>query len=390
VTPFAVSLDARSFRAAVWAAGLAALMAGAFAWVVSAHPYEAPWAWVSFIGMCIVEDYLAGSEPDARWGQPAKLTLFAAIIVFRRHPEITMLVALVSAPLASLLKGQSWSTQVTATAQWMVAAVVGAATFRAVGFEDTTHFVAATAVLMLVYYATGPLLGAWVESRLSDVAFRDAFQEQRRFAISMQVAGILLAMAWRTAAFQPAALKVADGALVGVVGISAGFLLGGRPAWLFRGSTRVPQRGAIAGGVILVAGLLSPAPFSWLLPLGLGIAAAIWSIPRQAYPVLCCALGAVCNETVRAVNGGYMPVEGSALMSGLGAANTYVQAGPQTALAWLDDRFSLPPPFPGIASAGDILIALGMAWLVAAVIARHRRATATEPDVEELAMEAAA
>jgi hypothetical protein len=68
-----------------------------------------------------------------------------------------------------------------------------------------------------------------------------------------------------------------------------------------------------------------------------------------------------------------MPVEGDGLMSGLGAAGTYVHAGPHTNLAWLDDRFQLPPPWPGIASAGDILIAIGMAWLIACLIARRRQ-----------------
>jgi hypothetical protein len=33
----------------------------------------------------------------------------------------------------------------------------------------------------------------------------------------------------------------------------------------------------------------------------------------------------------------------------------------------------LPPPWPGIASAGDILIAIGMAWLIACLIARRRQ-----------------
>ena len=75
-----------------------------------------------------------------------------------------------------------------------------------------------------------------------------------------------------------------------------------------------------------------------------------WAVVQRAYPVLCCAAGAICNEVVRAANGGYMPVEGPALASGLGAAKTYVTAGPQTVLSFLDDRFHLPPPFPGIAS----------------------------------------
>ena len=382
-------LDARSTRAILWAAGGTALIGGTVAWVLPARPYEAPWAWICFIGMCLIDDYLLGSPAKADWGQLPKVVLFAAIIMFRRHPEITMLVTLVAAPLGSALKGQRWSTQVSATAQWMLAAVVGAAAFRAVGFEDTAHFVAATAVLMVVYYALGPLVGSWLEARFSGSRFVAAFARQRRFAVSLQVAGILLAMAWRTSTFQPAALKVADGALVAVAGIAIGVLLGGRPRWLFRTGDRIPARAALVGGVILVAGLIAPLPFSWLLPLGVAMVAFGWAVVQRAYPVLCCAAGAICNEVVRAANGGYMPVEGPALASGLGAAKTYVTAGPQTVLSFLDDRFHLPPPFPGIASAGDILIAIGMAWLIATVVI-WRRDSASHRGDGELTLDSAA
>src|SRR5439155_17960423 len=83
-----------------------------------------------------------------------------------------------------------------------------------------------------------------------------------------------------------------------------------------------------------------------------------------------------CNEVVRAANGGRMPVEGHDVLAAVNSrASTYVLSGPHTNFAWLDDRFILPPPFPGIASAGDILIAIGMAWFVAMLMLR-RSATA--------------
>src|SRR5256885_14126525 len=56
----------------------------------------------------------------------------------------------------------------------------------------------------------------------------------------------------------------------------------------------------------------------------------------------------------------------------------YVLSGPHTNFAWLDDRFILPPPFPGIASAGDILIAVGMAWFVAMLMLRRPAAAGAE------------
>ena len=118
------SVSAPSIRALVWVAGLAALLGAIIGWVLPAQPYQAPWAWISFIGMCILDDILFGSKEEARWGELPKLTLLAAIIVFRRHPELTVLVAVTGAPLGSLLKGQTWSTQLTASAQWILAAVL--------------------------------------------------------------------------------------------------------------------------------------------------------------------------------------------------------------------------------------------------------------------------
>lgn len=366
----------RSIRALLWLAGLLAMAIAIVGWALPARPYEAPWAWISFIGMCIVDDVVLGSSTEAGFSELPKLALFAAIVVFRRHPEITLLVAVISAPLASALKGQPWSTRLTATAQWVLAAVVGAAAFRLVGFFDTPHFVAATAVLIVVYYALGDVLSAWLQSRLSATAFRVALARQPLLAIGGMVGGIVLALAWRTAELQAAALKIADAALVAVAGVVIGTLVGGRAPWLFRMPRAIPIRSAVVIGVTVLLSQAAPLPWSWLLPLVLAAVAGIWSVWRGLYPITCGALGAACNEIVRAANGGFMPVDGRALLAGLGrAANTYVLAGPQTALAWLDDRVALPPPFPGIASFGDILIAIGMAWWVATIMAgRQRRA----------------
>ncbi len=365
----------RSIRIIVWVAGLLALLVAIAGWVLPAQPYQAPWAWISFIGMCVVDDFLLGSGEKAGWGELPKITLLAAIIVFRRHPEIAVLVALTAAPLSSLLKGQTWMTQLTATAQWLIAAVIGAATFRLIGFSDTPHFLAATAALMATYYALGPVLSAWLEARLTATDFARDFQFHRRLAIPLEVAGALLALAWRTPWLEPAALKVADGALVTVAGIFAGFLLGGRSSRVFARGAPIPAQPLVAAGVVLLLSQLTPAPLSWLLPLGLAVVAGIWAVWRRIYPVACGAVGAYCNEIVRAANAGRMPVDGHGVLAEVGSrADTYVLAGPHTNFAWLDDRFHLPAPFPGIASAGDILIAIAMAWLVATLMLRRRRA----------------
>jgi hypothetical protein len=393
-------VNARSIRLLVWIAGLAALLAAIAGWVLPARPYPAPWAWISFMGMCIVDDFLLGSREDARWGELPKITLLAAIIVFRRHPEITILVAVVAAPLGSLLKSQTPSTQLTATAQWILAAVIGAFTFRLVGFGDTPHFLVATAALMAVYYALGPVLSALLQATLTGTDFQSVFSVHRRLAISLLVAGALLALAWRTSWLQPAALKVADGALVTVAGIFAGFLFGGRASRILATGAPVPVRPLLAAGAVLLLSEFTPGPLSWLLPLGLAVIAGIWAVWRRIYPIACGALGAYCNEVVRAANGGQMPVEGHDVLAAVNSrAGTYTLAGPHTNFAWLDDRFTLPPPFPGIASAGDILIAIGMACFVAMLMLRRPRATAVEdadddageaPDLDELRSDAAA
>ena len=305
-------------RAILWVAGLIALLVAIVGWVGPAEPYQAPWAWISFIGMCIVDDFLLGSKDDARWGELPKVALLAAVIVFRRHPEITVLVAVTAAPLASLLKGQTWPTQVTTTSQWVLAAVFGAGTFRLVGFGDTAHFVAATAAVMVVYYALGPVLSATLEAGLGGTPLRRAFARHRRLAISLEFAGVLLALAWRTPFMEPAALKVADGALVTVAGIILGFVLGGRSSRVFKASPSLPVRPLLGAGAVLLLSQLTPSPLSWLLPLALAIAAGIWAAWRHVYPVVCGALGAYCNELVRAANGGRMPVEGHGMLSTLG------------------------------------------------------------------------
>ena len=372
-------VNARSIRVLLWVAGLAALLVATAGWVLPAKPYPAPWAWISFMGMCVVDDFLLGSKEDARWGELPKITLLAAIIVFRRHPEITLLVALVAAPIGSLLKGQTWSTQLTATAQWILAAAIGAFAFRLVGFGDTPHFLVATAVLMGLYYVLGPVLSARLQATLTATDFRSAFAVQRRLAVSLLVAGALLALAWRTSWLEPAALKVADGALVTVAGIFAGFIFGGRASRVLAPSAPVPVRPLLAAGAILVLSEFTPGPLSWLLPLGLAVVAATWATWKQIYPIACGALGTYCNEVVRAANNGRMPVEGGDVMSVVNTrSSTYVLAGPHTNFGWLDDRFILPPPFPGIASAGDILIAIGMAWFVAMLMLRQSPAAAAE------------
>src|SRR5260370_22726892 len=60
-------VSARSIRVLVWFAGLIALLATIVPWALPPHPYQAPWAWTSFIGLCIGGGFLSGSDDRAAW-----------------------------------------------------------------------------------------------------------------------------------------------------------------------------------------------------------------------------------------------------------------------------------------------------------------------------------
>jgi hypothetical protein len=90
--------------------------------------------------------------------------------------------------------------------------------------------------------------------------------------------------------------------------------------------------------------------------------------------------GLLANFSVMMLNGGYMPITREALAQigdthgilgpGAGArvqASKDIVLGPEATVAgWLADIFVVPPPFPipSVFSAGDVLIALGVFWLV--------------------------
>ncbi len=189
--------------ALTWLAGAVALVATTFAYMVNDAPYPAPWAWLSFLAMMVIDDLVSGSGQDARWAALPKVTLFAAIIVFRRHAEITVLVALAAGPLASLIKRQSWFVEATAGAQWVFASAVGAATFRMIGFADSAHFVAATIVVAGVVFACGPMLSSAVEAAETGARwFALVLKKAGPFSL-MAALGAGLALAWRTLRCRP-------------------------------------------------------------------------------------------------------------------------------------------------------------------------------------------
>ncbi len=165
-------------------------------------------------------------------------------------------------------------------------------------------------------------------------------------------------------------------ALVG--GLLAGHLLGGSLANLERLSLRLPWLVPSALGLQIVAF----SPIGHRLP-----SAAVVAMHVSSYglllvcvaanlwrpPVICFGAGVLCNAFTIVVNGGYMPASRAALaLAGLPLRaqphNNSELAGPGAHLAFLGDIFAVPRavPLANIFSIGDLLIAFGLAWLLAA------------------------
>ena len=168
-----------------------------------------------------------------------------------------------------------------------------------------------------------------------------------------------------------------------VVGFAAGMVTGGRPHHL----VRVPLRW---NGLIFLALSIQVLISTDRLPVPLSLVpsfyvlsnliALVWlgrNIRVQGIP--CVMLGAVSNLAAIVANGGRMPVEGALLLGAL--PPNRVLATDHTRLVWLSDRFLVPPPFPfpTVFSIGDLLIGLGIAWLIVAGM-RPARVPASEPN----------
>ena len=181
-----------------------------------------------------------------------------------------------------------------------------------------------------------------------------------------------------------------------VIGFAVGLISGGRPSNLARLHLRWP-------GLIFLALVIQLAIFtSWspvppslvpILYILSDLIALVWlgrNIRIGGIP--CVALGSISNLAAILANGGWMPVDAAlltrargaaaeaAITSGHSATNSVIATG-QTRLLWLTDRFLLPPPFPypTVFSIGDLLIGLGVAWLIAVGMRRPNRVEATPP-----------
>ena len=98
-------------------------------------------------------------------------------------------------------------------------------------------------------------------------------------------------------------------------------------------------------------------------------------------------LGALANFTVIIANGGQMPAsaEAFAALNGVPVVPTTnfsnsIIAGPNTHFYFLCDLFVLPRPLPfaNVFSIGDVLIGLGGAWFIVAVMRRRPESNRVE------------
>ncbi|HYM70190.1 MAG TPA: DUF5317 family protein [bacterium] len=172
--------------------------------------------------------------------------------------------------------------------------------------------------------------------------------------------------------------------LAALLGLAVGWVRGGRLGGLSRASLRwFPV--LVLGVALLLAAQLSwlPAPAAPFL-VGTGYLAAIVMLvtnrdQRWLLPVLA---GAVLNAAVIVANGGRMPVSVRALeTAGLpalpalvgGTDPRHLLATSASPLGLLDDRLAFHiGGLAGIASPGDVLMAVGVAGFVQAAMVERR------------------
>jgi len=160
-------------------------------------------------------------------------------------------------------------------------------------------------------------------------------------------------------------------------GLIVGALLGGSLANLERLSLRFASLVVLA----LLLQIVAFSPVGARLPRDVVIAMHIGSYALlltcvvanlRRPPVMCFGAGVLCNAVTIVMNGGYMPASRAALtLAGLPVSNqphnNSELAGAGANLPFLGDIFALPHglPLANVFSVGDILIALGLAWLIA-------------------------
>ena len=187
-----------------------------------------------------------------------------------------------------------------------------------------------------------------------------------------------------------------------LVGLAVGLLLGGRPGHLARLHLRWP-------GLIFLALVIQVAIFTSWLPVPQSLLPFLYVLSNvialtwlggnlRIQGIACVGIGALSNLAAILANGGRMPVEPALLSRARGAAaeaaiasgrspSNSVLLNSHSHLVWLTDRFLLPPPFPlpTVFSIGDLLIGVGVAWLIAAGMRPPAREAVAPPNARTAA-----
>jgi hypothetical protein len=164
------------------------------------------------------------------------------------------------------------------------------------------------------------------------------------------------------------------------IGIAVGLLVGGRLGYL--SSFRFRWGWLAVAGLLVQVVLFSPSGDALAGDLGPPIyfgstAAVLVAVLRNLRQpgLVVVALGSLANLAAIGANGGFMPASAEALATaGLPPGdhlNSIVVANP--ALQPLTDIYAIPAglPMANVFSVGDVLIALGIIWTIAAVMRRR-------------------
>lgn len=173
-----------------------------------------------------------------------------------------------------------------------------------------------------------------------------------------------------------------------LIGLAVGLALGGR--LLAIGDLRVRWWPLIFAGFLTQVVLFSEQvssvigdagpPLYIVSTLMVGVA-ILRNLAIPGMPLI--VVGAVCNMTAILANDGYMPSTAEALAAiGKSTSTVYTNSAlvEDPAFPWLIDRFVLPSwlPFTNVFSIGDVILGVGVAWLIVATMGRGR-GTAGDP-----------
>jgi len=188
-----------------------------------------------------------------------------------------------------------------------------------------------------------------------------------------------------------------------IIGLALGAALGGHPRQLGQLTLRwnVLIFWSLALQLFLFTGAsIDPPAVTVLYPLSGGLAIA-WLARNLVIPgIACMMVGGLSNFLAIVANGGRMPVEPNllaqtrgadyvrALAAGLVTSNSSL-ADSNTHLRWLTDLILIPPPWPlpTVLSVGDVLIALGVIWLIVKAMRSRAKDDRHVVEVREVGLE---